>query len=67
MTDRIDEIEEQAKVILDCCRQQRLPEEHRDILEYREIGDPHWVVVFEGGKPRFKLRSDSTVLTEPQE
>ena len=67
MTDRISELEEQAKVILDCCRQQRLPEEQRDILEFREIGDHHWVVVFEGGKPRFKLRSDSTVLTEPQE
>ena len=47
MTDRINEIEEQAKVMLEWCRQQReLPEkEKRDILEYREIGDPSWHVV----------------------
>lgn len=35
MTDRIKELEEQAKVILEWCRQQRLPEEERDILEFR--------------------------------
>lgn len=35
MSDRIKELEEQAKVILEWCRQQRLPEEERDILEFR--------------------------------
>lgn len=36
MTDRISEIEEQTKVILEWCRQQRLPDEERDILEFRD-------------------------------
>lgn len=37
MNDRISEIEEQAKVILEWCRQQKeLPEEKRDILEFRK-------------------------------
>lgn len=36
MTDRIKELEEQAKVILEWCRQQQLPEEERDILELKD-------------------------------
>lgn len=46
MTDRINEIEEQAKVILEWCRQQRLPENERDILELRErwtTGRKEWI------------------------
>ena len=46
MSDRISELEEQAKVILEWCRQQRLPEEQRDILELRERwlnGRQDWV------------------------
>ncbi len=46
MRDRIDEIEEQAKVILEWCKQQRLPEEQRDILELRERwlnGNQEWI------------------------
>lgn len=42
MSDRINEIEEQAKVILEWCRQQRLPEEERDILELRSRGGAEW-------------------------
>jgi len=38
MSDRINQIEEQAKVILEWCRQRKgLPEEQWDILECREI------------------------------
>lgn len=44
MNDRISEIEEQAKVILEWCRQQRLPDEQRDIFEFTEKGDPCWHV-----------------------
>lgn len=47
MIDRINEIEEQAKVIFEWCRQQKeLPEEKRDILELRERwlnGKKEWV------------------------
>lgn len=37
MTDRIKELEEQAKVILEWCRQQQLPEEERDFCEAQSI------------------------------
>lgn len=48
MTDRIIELEEQAKVIVEWCRQQReVPEGQRDILEFRNFCGPHWEVVFE--------------------
>lgn len=43
MSDRIAEIEEQAKVMLEWCRQQKeLPEEERDILELRSRGGAEW-------------------------
>lgn len=42
MADRISEIEEQAKVILEWCQQQRLPEEQRDIFELRPRGIGEW-------------------------
>ncbi len=42
MNDRINEIEEQAKVILEWCRQQQLPEEERDIFELRPHGRAEW-------------------------
>lgn len=42
MSDRIKELEEQAKVILEWCRQQRLPEEQRDIFELRPHGGAEW-------------------------
>lgn len=43
MSDRIEEIEQQAKVILEWCRQQKeLPEEERDILELRSRGGAEW-------------------------
>lgn len=43
MIDRINEIEEQAEVILEWCRQQKeLPEEKRDIFELRRRGGADW-------------------------
>ncbi len=42
MTDRIKELEEQAKVILEWCRQQRLPKEERDIFELHPHGGAEW-------------------------
>ena len=42
MNDRIKELEEQAKVILEWCRQQHLPQEERDVLEYIESGNTEW-------------------------
>lgn len=43
MSDRIAEIEEQAKVILEWCRQQKeLPKEEQDILELRSRGGAEW-------------------------
>lgn len=37
MSDRIKELEEQANVILEWCRQQSLPEEDRDFCEAQSI------------------------------
>lgn len=47
MNDRIDEIEEQAKIILEWCRQQRLPKEERDILEFKKLLSSIWERVIE--------------------
>lgn len=48
MNDRINELEEQAKVILEWCRQQKeLPEEQRDILELRRKPSGAWMPVDE--------------------
>lgn len=62
MTDRIKELEEQANVILEWCRQQQLPEEERDILELKDrftllwerVINPSWNL--ELGKFRLRKR-----------
>lgn len=47
MRDRIKELEEQAKVILEWCRQQQLPEDERDILEFKKLLSSIWERVIE--------------------